>query len=224
MFDNAERKRARLLNKVADTMSVRTYNIALGILVLYGFIVNAIIVSVADDFFLRISPVVFLIGYFISALIGCILSAVSSNPFVSFVGYNFVVVPIGALLSICLRAYELGDVFSAIAVTGFVVAVMLLWAIIMPNFFAGMGRTLFFSLLIGIIAEFVAHLMGYGGDIFNWFFVIIFSLYIGYDWCKAQSYSKTLDNAVDSALDIYLDIINLFIRILEIMGKSKNDD
>ena len=212
------------MNKVSYTMNVRTYNMVLGGLILYGFIVNAIIVGVADDFFLSFSPVAFLIGYFVSALIGCFLSAGSTNPFVSFIGYNFVVLPIGALLSICLRAYELGDIFSAIVVTGIVVAVMLLWAIINPTFFEGMGRTLFFSLLIGIIAELVAGFMGYGGDIFNWFFVSIFSLYIGYDWCKAQSYSKTLDNAVDSALDIYLDIINLFIRILEIMAKSKSKD
>ena len=31
-------------------------------------------------------------------------------------------------------------------------------------------------------------------------------------------YPKTLDNAVDSALDIYLDVINLFLRILRILG------
>ena len=48
---------------------------------------------------------------------------------------------------------------------------------------------------------------------------LIFCGYIGLDWCRAQQYPKTLDNAIDSAADIYLDIVNLFIRILSITGK-----
>ena len=40
------------------------------------------------------------------------------------------------------------------------------------------------------------------------------------DWAKAQEKPKTLDNAVDSAVDLYLDIINLFVRLL---GKGNDD-
>jgi FtsH-binding integral membrane protein len=32
-----------------------------------------------------------------------------------------------------------------------------------------------------------------------------------------------VDNAIDSALDIYLDIANLFIRLLRIFGSKKDD-
>ena len=220
MLKNAERKHERLMNKVSDTMSVRTYNLVLGGLLLYGFVMNALFVSVVDDFFMHVSPIAFLIGYFISCFVGCFMAIGSNNPIVSFIGYNLVVLPIGALMSLALSAYNLGDIFAAMIVTGVVVGIMIIWAVINPTFFSGMGRTLFFSLVVGLISEIVATLMGYGGDIFNWFFVIIFSLYIGYDWCKAQAYSKTLDNAIDSALDIYLDIINLFLRILEIMAKK----
>ena len=56
---------------------------------------------------------------------------------------------------------------------------------------------------------------------FDYIFVIIFSLYIGYDWQKSQAYPPTLDNAVDSAADIYVDIVNLFIRLLAILGRNK---
>ena len=38
---------------------------------------------------------------------------------------------------------------------------------------------------------------------------------------KAMQRPRTLDNAVDSAVGIYLDILNLFLRILELMGKKK---
>jgi FtsH-binding integral membrane protein len=43
---------------------------------------------------------------------------------------------------------------------------------------------------------------------------------MGFDWYRAQAYPKTVDNAIDSAVDLYLDIINLFIRLLEIFGKK----
>ena len=49
---------------------------------------------------------------------------------------------------------------------------------------------------------------------------MIFSLYIGYDWYRAQAYPKTLDNAVDSAIDLYIDIVNLFLRILALMSRD----
>jgi FtsH-binding integral membrane protein len=52
----------------------------------------------------------------------------------------------------------------------------------------------------------------------TWIGAAIFALYIGYDYWRAQQFPKTLDNAIDCSLDIYLDIINLFIRILRILG------
>ena len=52
-----------------------------------------------------------------------------------------------------------------------------------------------------------------------WIAAALFSLYIGYDIHRSQQFAKTVDNAVDSALDIYLDVANLFIRLMEILGK-----
>jgi FtsH-binding integral membrane protein len=113
-------------------------------------------------------------------------------------------------------------VTKAMTLTGMVTATMMLLALIKPSFFLGLGRTLFFALIIGIVAEIVATwLLGYRGALFDWLFVILFSGYIGYDVAKSQAYPKTLDNAVDSALDIYLDIINLFIRLLSILGRRE---
>jgi FtsH-binding integral membrane protein len=51
---------------------------------------------------------------------------------------------------------------------------------------------------------------------------LIFCGYIGLDWHRAQQFPKTLNNAVDSAADIYLDVVNLFVRILSITGKRRD--
>lgn len=48
-----------------------------------------------------------------------------------------------------------------------------------------------------------------------------YNLIIGYDWGRANRIPKTTDNAIDSAAAIYIDIINLFVRILRIMGRRR---
>ena len=203
--------------EMEDTISPRTYNAILGGTLLYGFLVNALLVLVARPLVEAIDPVVFLIGYLVSALVGALIANKSSNPAISFVGYNLIVVPVGLLLAIVLPGYDARQIFLAALLTGVVTLVMMLLTVSFPNFFASLGSTLFWSLLICVAVEFIALLLGYGGDIFNWIFVAIFSLYIGYDWHKAQVYSKTVDNAIDSAVDLYLDIINVFLRILDLL-------
>lgn len=52
--------------------------------------------------------------------------------------------------------------------------------------------------------------------------VLVFSGYIGYDWSKAQQFPRNLDNAIDSAADIYVDIVNIFMRILSILSRVRD--
>ena len=85
-----------------------------------------------------------------------------------------------------------------------------------------LGKPQGFIELCFFITEIISYFLGYNGNLFDYIFILIFSLYLGYDWCKAQYYPKTYDNAIDSALDIYLDVINLFIRLLSILG-DKDD-
>ena len=69
-------------------------------------------------------------------------------------------------------------------------------------------------MIVGIITFFVQGL----GYIYSIGVAALFSLYIGYDFYRSQQFAKTVDNAVDCALDIYLDIVNLFLALLRIFG------
>lgn len=218
MMNTQERKHNRLTSGLADTMSARMYNLVIGGCLVYGFLMNVIIIATCQGLFYQMNPIVFLVGYFVCCIAGIFLT-LSNSPAVSFLGYNLVVVPFGAVLSVCLPAYDGFDIFMAILVTGITVLIMTSLAAAFPHIFAGMGRTLFIALIVGFITELVAvFLFGYSGNIFNWFFVLLFSAYIGYDWHKAQQYPKIFDNAIDSACDLYIDIINLFIRLLQIFA------
>lgn len=224
MFNAKKRKEARLSSDIHDQISIVVYNLILGAMILYGFVANAIMVLLAQNFMIdlieSISWIGFLIGYFVCAIAGSIIAVKSHKPFWSFVGYNLIVVPIGALLTLCLPAYDPANILLAIVLTGIVTAAMMALSAAFPRFFSKLGWALLIALLIGIVVEIVAILLGYRGDLFNWLFVLLFSLYIGYDWNRAQAYPKTVDNAIDSAIDLYLDLINVFIRILDILERK----
>ncbi|MBO5105665.1 MAG: US12 family protein [Clostridia bacterium] len=223
LLSSRNRKAARMNG--ADTITASAYNLLIGGMLLYGFIANALIVWLGGDFFASLASehyAIFIIGYFVLCLAGTIISLKSQKPLISFLGYNLVVVPIGALLAVALPFYYISDILLAIVTTGAVTAIMMILGATFPRTFAKLGRTLLISLFVSLLVNTVALIFGYSGNLFNWIFVAIFSLYIGYDWQKAQMYPKTADNAIDSALDLYLDIINLFVRLLSIISKNRD--
>lgn len=71
-------------------------------------------------------------------------------------------------------------------------------------------------LVIELIDAFV---FGIHHNTTDWLVALIFCGYIGYDWGRANQIPKTLDNAIDSAAALYMDIINLFLRILNLRGE-----
>jgi FtsH-binding integral membrane protein len=220
------RKEERLNSGVGDQISVRRYNAVMLLTLLWGFLVNTVMVYYFAIPIMRllsgVGPLWIFIGYFVLAIAGIAISARSTNPWISFLGYNLLVLPIGVLLCLILPGIPVAIVTKALLLTGIVTATMTLLGLVAPNVFLGMGRTLFIALIVGILAELVAtFLFHYTGTAFDWLFVVLFSGYIGYDVAKSQIYPKTVDNAVDCALDIYLDIINIFISLLALLSRKE---
>ena len=228
MFDAKKRKAERLSADVGDRISVRSYNLLIGATILYGFATNLATVLLAGYALINLVDrfpwliFVLLVGYLVMAIGGAILAMRSHRPIWSFVGYNLIVVPIGILLALILPDYALRYILLAVVLTGIVTAVMMALSVAFPRFFSKLGSSLLIALILGILAELLAVFFGFYGTLFDILFVILFSLYIGYDWYRAQAYPKTVDNAIDSAIDLYLDIINLFLRLLDVIDKIKN--
>src|SRR5690348_2407922 len=93
---------------------------------------------------------------------------------------------------------------------------------VFPEFFQRLYNVLAAALLTAIIIEliqvFVLHLAPKWID---WIFVIIFCGYIGYDWGRANRIPKTVDDAVDSAALVYVDIVNLFVWLLTARSRRR---
>lgn len=224
----SSRKNERLRQYVDSKIMIseRAYNLVMGITVFYGILVNIIMCALCGDMTRGINPLVFIIGYFVCCFLGIYLSSHSTNAIISFLGYNFVVVPVGMVLSSVITAYgglSSDLILQAFIITAGISGIMILAAIAYPSFFSRLHGILLSSLIGLIVIELILLFLHIPQIVTSWIGAIIFSLYIGFDFYMAQQYPKTVDNAVDSAMDIYLDVINLFIRILQILG-SKNKD
>lgn len=227
MFSLSERKQERLYKQVMENeiVSPQIYNLYLGGVVVYGLLVNIILCSTCTEFVLRTNPLLFYIGYFVSVFAGTMISSKSNSPLISFLGYNLVVIPVGLVVTSAVYWYgglSSYVVLQAIVYTAGITCIMICCSILKPEFFSKLGGVLFGSLIGLIIVEGVFLILGVSQSLTALAGAILFSLYIGYDYYKAQQYPKTVDNAVDSALDIYLDIINLFLRILRILGSRSS--
>ena len=206
-------------------ISDRAYNGAIVVVLLWGLLINYLLCRYVGAAVFTINPIVLLIGYLVLAIAGTIIAARSNKPLISFLGYNMVVIPFGLVITLIVEAY--GGISSSVVTNAFLYTLlisvgMMSCVMIAPGFFSKLGGVLLGVLIGLVLCEIVLLILGVPQVWIDWLAAGLFSLYIGYDIYRSQQFPKTLDNAVDSALDIYMDIANLFIRILSILGK-RND-
>ena len=221
-MDNGVFKRTEH-NSHGGRISGNMYNLLIGLVLCWGFLVNWWMVrNIPVSSITNVSPLVFFLGYFVCCFAGIMIFTKSNSPAISFLGYNLVVIPFGFIINLVVAQYDPELVLSAIKVTGFVTLVMMLLGTLFPAFFKRIVGALTIALIAVIIVELVAiFIFKTHPEIIDWIVVVIFCGYIGYDWGRANSIPYTVDNAVDSAAALYMDIINLFLRILRIMGRRR---
>jgi FtsH-binding integral membrane protein len=125
-------------------------------------------------------------------------------------------------LAVNVGGFDPSVVWHAVITTAGVTVIMVAAGLLFPQFFAKLGSILFFGLIgvvIGVILSFFVRGVNLPVTVIS---AGLFSLYIGYDVYRSQQFPRTVDNAVDCAIDIYLDIINLFLDLLRIFGKSND--
>ena len=221
----ARKARLEAVCEPGELIGDRAYNAVLVGVLLWGLLVNVLLCVYAVDLIRQLNPLVFLIGYFVCAFVGIQVAGRSRRPLVSFLGYNLVVLPFGLVVACMVEAY--GGIGSAVVRDAFVYTMLIAGGmgaltVIAPSLFTRLGGALLGCLAGLLLCEVVLLLFRVRQNVTDWAAAGIFSLYIGYDIYRSQQFAKTVDNAVDSALDIYLDLANLFIRLLEILGRRKD--
>lgn len=208
-----------------DTITVQRYNMTIGAMLLYGFLVNAIMCFVFGEkistFAKDYLPII-VVAYIVGGLLGMVICSKTESPVVGFIGYNLIVVPMGLFLTPVFALFEFETIRFAFCIMCVVTLVVIGLAYAYPQFFVSMGRTLLTLLFVGLAGEFVLWLLGYSSGIFDFVFIAVFSGYIGYDWAIAQKQQKTTPNAIRCAYMMYVDMINLLIRLLRILAKNRD--
>ncbi len=199
-------------------ISFTAYQAIIGGLLTYGFLLDTFLVIRFADAVRRFNPLLFLIFYFAAVIAGSFLLR-SKNAIIGFAGYNLIAIPIGLVLAGALPGYPTAVIARAVLMTAGITILMTVASMLFPSFFARLGPALFMSLLALIIVELISMLFGYRGGIFDFLICGVFSLYLGFDWYRAGNIYRTPTNALISAANLYLDIINIFMRILRILGR-----
>jgi len=208
-------------NSHGKEISDNMYNFIIGATLCWGFGINWFMVkNIPVETIMQFGFWPLIIVYFILCFAGVMLFTKSSDPLISFLGYNLIVFPFGLIINIVVSQYNSAIVLEAIKMTGLVTLVMMIAGTLFPAFFKKIIGVLTIALFAVIIVEVVMiFVFKTHHGIIDWIVVVIFCGYIGYDWGRAQRIPKTVDNAVDSAASLYMDIIILFLRILRIMGR-----
>ena len=207
-------------------ISERAFNLIIGGVLLWGFVLNYLMVTLfgrqITEMVAGMGILPFLIVYFIMVIAGSVMIGKGGTA-VSFIGYNLIALPVGVVVCACVEGIPVSTVQTAVLVTAIVTLSFMILATAAPGFFLGMGRVLGFSLLAALVAELVTIFIFHRySSVYEWIFAVIFSLYIGYDWARANTCARTVGNAVGLAANLYLDIINLFLRVLEIMSRKRD--
>ena len=219
------------LKEIVDPSAIvdsRVYNGIIGAVLLWGFLINYLLCLKVGSFtslFPEMSPLVFVIGYFVLAITGILVTNKSRNPLISFLGYNLVVIPFGLMVSTVVEGYGgvgADVVTQAFLYTALVAVAMVATAVVFPQIFEKISTALGAVLLCLVLCEIVLLILRVDQIVTSWIAVGLFSLYLGYDVYRSQLFPKTVKNAVLSALDIYLDLANLFLRLLRILGRRRD--
>ncbi len=204
----------------SSTMSARGFYGALGLIVAFGLWLSGLVSAEFTAWNPSIWTVL-LVGLGIPIL-GIVIATKSENPAISFLGYLMVAIPFGMLLGPTLNQYSPEVVHKAMLYTAATTLVMGTAGVMYPGFFSKIGGALFMALIGLVVVRVIGIFVPALGNmsIIDYIAAGIFSLYIGYDMYRASAMPHTLDNAVDTALSLYLDIINLFMSLLRIFGKD----
>ncbi|MFP6205315.1 Bax inhibitor-1/YccA family protein [Helicobacter pylori] len=162
----------------------------------------------------------------IAALFGLMFSKSKPglNLFMLFAFTSLSGVTLVPLLGMVIAKAGLGAVWQALGMTTIVFGLMSVYALKTKNDLANMGKMLFIALIVVVVCSLINLFLG--SPMFQVVIAgasaILFSLYIAYD---TQNIVKGMYNSpIDAAVDLYLDFLNVFISILQIIGIFSDRD
>ena len=149
----------------------------------------------------------------------------STTAKICFILYSFVT---GLTFSFLFLVYELYSLIYVFGITAFIFGIFALIGYFTKIDLSKISTFLFMSLFAIIICSLIN--MFIGNETFDLILTIIgIVVFLGYTAYDIQKVKYQLDSfpqenlAIYGALELYLDFINLFLRLLQLFGRSSDD-
>lgn len=166
----------------------------------------------------------FVIACYVVPFAGIIIMALAGREHLGLmvVGYCMVTLTLGFLMAIVLTGYTAASIQRAILITAIIAISFATLGFAWPQLFRRIFPICVAALGIMIIIEIVMMFLSIPSGWNDWVVIVIFCGLIGYDFYQAATDEPTVDNAIWYACEIYLDLINIFLRVLNITGRSRD--
>lgn len=206
-----------------DTMSMRGYLFALASFIAFGI---ALAAFTASHTYNMKPNGWWIVAYFAITIPGVIISGMSRNWIVSLIGYVMIIIPTGAIVGPYVKLFEISSVLNVLMLTIAATIVIGFVGAIWPKSVEHWFGFLFAGLVILLLADLSPIILKFFGmkpalhqPTVDWFAIGLFSLLIFYDMNQAMRMPPNLNNAVYNAVAMYLNMINLFVRLLARTGQ-----
>lgn len=227
-------------NAMAAAVSAATLNSALTAAFVYMFIallltgITSLVVAAYPAFYIGVFSMgrvgIFLIlGVELLLVAGCNYAVQKDNTAMAAIMlYAFAIVN-GITFSVIFLAFTLSSIVTVFFMTSVIFGVMAIYGAVTKKDLTGWGPILFAGLLAVLFGSIINIFLGSttADFVFTILGVVVFTLYTAYDVNKIAKLERlntglsTQAIGIYGALQLYLDFINLFLKLLRLFGKRK---
>lgn len=150
------------------------------------------------------------------------------NPLTAKISFLLYSIVTGLTLSMIFVAFEMTSIIYVFIITSFIFLVFSLLGYF-TKIDLSKYSTIFMMGLFGLIIATIVNIFlknAMFDIILSWIGIILFVGLVAYDIQKIKRYEMIIEDsdkaAIIGALELYLDFINIFLRLLSLFGKSKD--
>lgn len=231
-YDNAngtldkQEARNRLARIREGSLSRRTYNFLIGLIVAVSFLFIGLEYTylLNNPWVIESLNPVFNIACGTAPFVGIIIMALANRERIGLmiVGYIMTTFTLGFLMAIALTDYDAASIQRAMLITAVIAISFATLGFVWPQLFNRIFQICVLALGIMVVVELVMLLLDIQAGWNDWVIIVIFCGLIGHDFHYAATDTPTIANAIWHACDIYLDLGNVFLRVLNITGRSRD--
>ncbi len=212
----------------ASLISRRAYNgLAFGLVTVSFLVMFGMYSLTQNGTFSQIglfqNPILLIVISLVGNIGGIILMGVGQSKQAipaSLLGFVLFSLSFGITVAASLQNRGLPSVMYAFGITACVSGIFFILGLLYPRFFERIMGVVFVTFLALFVVEIVAVVFFHVDQtIFDYIVIAIFCCFLGRDAYVLASDEPTVPNAIMNASSIYIDIMNIFIRVLDILDR-----